>query len=188
MAQNNKQRPSWFAKMASQMSSAQLNVVKSGQSIQETKIYGDVCRNMKNILTDISRGNIERENIVFLINPMIYMAMYEVAVDKYNRWLCYYNATKFTIENSKTNPLALYIIPDINNLFIANNDAMKRSVAWKLVLDMVEGISRIAMMGKDEVEQYNYQLIVLDQDPLINILLNITNSYKDVLVVNDLFD
>ena len=87
MANNKQQRPSWFAKMASQMSSAQLNIAKSGQTMEQNKIYQDVCRNMKNILTDINNGSIERENLVFLINPMIYTAMNSVAIDKYNRWL-----------------------------------------------------------------------------------------------------
>lgn len=185
---NKQQRPSWFAKMASQMSSAQLNIAKSGQTMEQNKIYQDVCRNMKNILTDISNGNIERENLIFLINPMIYMAMNSVAIDKYNRWLHYYNATLFVIESTRVNPLSMYSIQDINGLINANQDAANRNSGWKIVLGMLDAISRVAIMSQEEIINYNYQLMIVDQDPIINILMNIVNSYRNAIKVNVLFD
>jgi hypothetical protein len=188
MANNKQQRPSWFAKMASQMSSAQLNIAKSGQTMEQNKIYQDVCRNMKNILTDISNGNIERENLIFLINPMISMAMNSVAVDKYNRWLHYYNATLFVIESAKVNSLSIYSIQDINGLIIANQDAMNRSSGWKVVIEMLDAISRVAIMSQQEIINYNYQLPIVDLDPMTNILMNIVNTYRDAIKVNNLFD
>lgn len=188
MANNKQQRPSWFAKMASQMSSAQLNIVKSGQTMEKNPIYQDVCRNMKNILTDISNGNIERENLIFLINPMIYTAMNSVAVDKYNRWLHYYNATLFMIESAKVNPLSIYTIQDINGLITANQDAGARNGGWRTVLEMLDAISRVAIMSQQEIINYNYQLQIVDIDPMTNILMNITNSYRNAIKVNVLFD
>jgi hypothetical protein len=65
---------------------------------------------------------------------------------------------------------------------------MNRSSGWKVVIEMLDAISRVAIMSQQEIINYNYQLPIVDLDPMTNILMNIVNTYRDAIKVNNLFD